>query len=40
MEQNDVIITSLLRQKDVETSFWRNYDIIITSYVWWVCLTT
>ena len=30
-----VIITSLLRQNDVATSFWRKSDVIITSYVRW-----
>ena len=29
------IITSLLRQNDVATSFWRNNDVIITSCVRW-----
>ena len=32
---HDVMITSLLRQNDVETSFWRFNDVIITSYVRW-----
>ena len=32
-----VIITSWLRQNDVETSFWRNNDVIITSCVRWAC---
>ena len=31
----DVIITSLLRQNDVVTSFWRDSDVIITSCVGW-----
>ena len=35
----DVIITSLLRQNDVATSFWRYYDVIITSCVSWVVNT-
>ena len=35
----DVIITSLLRQKDVATSFWRNNDVIIASCVCWVWAT-
>ena len=25
----DAIITSFLRQNDIETSFWRNKDVII-----------
>ena len=29
-------ITSLLRQNDVATSFWRNNDAIIASCVRWV----
>ena len=33
---HDVIITSLLRQNDVATSFWRNNDVIITFSVRWV----
>ena len=33
---HDVIITSLLRQNDVATSFWRNNDVVITSCVRWV----
>ena len=32
----DSILTSLLCQNDVNTSFWRNNDIIITSCVHWV----
>ena len=32
---HDVTITSLLRQNDVATSFWRNNDVIITSCVRW-----
>ena len=32
---HDIIITSLLRQNDVATSFWRNNDVIITSSVRW-----
>ena len=32
---HDVMITSLLRQNDVATSFWRNNDVIITSCVRW-----
>ena len=28
---HDELITSLLRQNDVATSFWRNHDVIITS---------
>ena len=31
----DVIITSLLRQNHVATSFWRKSDVIVTSYVRW-----
>ena len=34
---NDVIITSLLSQNEVVTSFWRYNDVIITSCVRWVC---
>ena len=33
---HDLIITSLLRQNDVATSFWRNNDVIFTSCVRWV----
>ena len=32
---HDAIITSLLRQNDVATSFWRNNDVIIASRVRW-----
>ena len=32
---HDAMITSLLRQNDVATSFWRNNDVIITSCVHW-----
>ena len=32
---HDVIITSLLRQNDVTTSFWRNNDVIIMSCIRW-----
>ena len=32
---HDVIITSLLSQNDVATSFWRNDNVIITSCVHW-----
>ena len=35
---HDVILTSLLGQNDVATSFWRNNDIIITSCVNWVAV--
>ena len=31
----DAIMTSLLRQNDVATSFWRNNDVIIVSRVRW-----
>ena len=31
-----VIMTSLLRQNDVATSFWRNDDVISVSCVRWV----
>ena len=34
----DVMITSLLCQNDVITSFWRNNDVIITSCVHWTCI--
>ena len=30
---HDAIITSLLRQNDIVTSFWRNDDFIIASFV-------
>ena len=33
---HDVIITPLLRQNDVVTSFRRNNEVIITSSVRWV----
>ena len=33
------IITSLLRQNDVATSFWRNNDVIIPSHVRWAVKT-
>ena len=33
---HDVMITSLLRQNDVATSFWRNDDISLASCVPWV----
>ena len=32
---HNAIITTLLRQNDVTTSFWRNNDVIITSCVDW-----
>ena len=32
---HDIIITPLLRQSDVTTSFWRNHGVIITSGVHW-----
>ena len=32
----DVITTSLLRQNDIATSFWRDNYIIITSFARWV----
>ena len=32
---HDAITSSLLRQNDVATSFWRNNDVIITSRVPW-----
>ena len=32
---HDAIMTSLLRQNDVATSFWRNNDVIIVSYKCW-----
>ena len=32
---HDVMITSLLRQNDVTTSFWRNTGVIIASCVLW-----
>ena len=32
---HDAITTSLLRQNDVATSFWRHNDVIITSCVRW-----
>ena len=32
---HDVIMTSLLRQNGVATSFWRDNDVIITSCVRW-----
>ena len=35
-QQTRVAIMSLLRQKDVVTSFWHDNDIIITSCVCWV----
>ena len=35
-QTHGVIITSLLRQNDVATSFWRNNDVIIASRVRWV----
>ena len=34
----DVMITSLLCQNDVITSFWRNNDVIVTSCVHWTCI--
>ena len=33
---HDAIITSLLRQNDVATSFWRKNDVIIASCARWV----
>ena len=33
----DVIITSLLRQNEIATSFWRNNGLIITSCAHWEC---
>ena len=33
---HDVMVTSLLRQDDVATSFWRNNDVIIASCVRWI----
>ena len=30
-------ITSLARQNDAVTSFWRNNDVIIVSCVRWTC---
>ena len=33
---HDVKITSLLRQNDVATSFWRHNDVILASCVRWV----
>ena len=35
-QSHDVIITSLLHQNDVTTSFWYNNDVIITPCVRWV----
>ena len=35
-----VIKTSLLRQNDVVTSFWRNNDVIITPRVHWATIWT
>ena len=32
---HDAMITTLLRQNDVATSFWRNNDVIIASHVRW-----
>ena len=32
---HDVIMTSVSRQNDLKTSFWRNTDVIITSCVRW-----
>ena len=32
---HDAIITSLLRQNDVATSFWHNNDVVIASFVRW-----
>ena len=32
---HDAITTSPLRQNDIATSFWRNYDVIIASWVRW-----
>ena len=32
---HDVMLTSLFRQKDAATSFWRNNDVNITSCVRW-----
>ena len=37
---HDVIITSLLHQNDVATSFWRNNDVIIMPRVHLGCLHT
>ena len=34
----DAIITSLLRQNDIATSFWRYNDVIITSCVRWILI--
>ena len=36
MPTYNVLITSLLRQNDVATSFWRNNDVIIMPSVHWV----
>ena len=36
MPTYNVLITSLLRQNDVTTSFWRNNDVIIMPSVHWV----
>ena len=33
---HNAIITLLLHQNDVATSFWRNNDVIIASYICWV----
>ena len=33
---HDAIITPLLRQNDVATSFWRNDDLAIASCAYWV----
>ena len=35
LRAHDAITTSLLRQNDVATSFWRNNDVIISSCARW-----